>query len=201
MAMTRSSSKPDPFPLVRPLGSLLIIQGAVGLLLVVVGFMVLAQPVAQAERVSEKARSAASAAAAAFEGFDTSLDQARTSAASAGALAREASGTVDGLAAAMALSVLGAQPLLPLQDQFRQSADQLRRLGDDLDQIASALQVNRGEVGQVSDELRALSDELAPTDAGGGIPPSLVIYAFLTWIALLSATSMLGGVLLVRQPR
>jgi hypothetical protein len=201
MAMTHSSSKPDPARLVRPLGSLLIMEGALGLLLVVIGFAVLAQPVAQAERVSAKARSAASAAAAAFEGFDTSLDQARTSAASAGALAREASGTVDGLAAAMALSVFGAQPLLPLQDQFRQSADQLRRLGDDLDQIGSALQVNRSEVGQVSDQLRALSDELAPTDPGGGIPPSLVVYAFLAWIALLSATSLLGGVLLVRQPR
>jgi hypothetical protein len=199
--MTPSSSKPDPVRLVRPLGSLLIIQGALGLLLAVVGFAVLAQPVAQAQRVSEKARSAASAAATAFEGFDASLDQARTSAASAGALAREASGTVDGLAAAMALSVLGAQPLLPLQDQFRQSADQLRRLGDDLDQIGSALQVNRAEVGRVSEQLRALSDELAPTDPGRGIPPSLVVYAFLGWIALLSATSVVGGLLLVRQPR
>jgi hypothetical protein len=199
--MTRSLSKPDRYGVARSLATLLIIQGALGFVLVVLGLTVVAEPVAEAERVSDRARTAATAAAAAFEGFDSSLDQARTSAASAGALAREASGTVDGLAAAMALSVLGAQPLLPLQDQFRQSADQLRRLGDDLDQIGSALQANRGEVAQVGDELRALSDELTPTGSGGGIPPSLVVYAFLAWIALLSATSLVGGVLMVRQPR
>lgn len=198
--MTRSSSKPDRFGVVRSLGVLLIIQGALGLVLVVLGFTALAEPVAQAERVSRTARSAASAAATAFEGFDTSLDQARTSAASAGALAREASGTADGLAAAMAISILGAQPLLPLQDQFRQSADQLRRLGDDLDQIGGALQVNRGDVQQVSDQLRALSDALAPSDPGRGVPPTLVAYAFLAWIALLAASSLVGGVLLSRRP-
>jgi hypothetical protein len=198
--MIRSLSTPDRLGVVRSLGTLLIVQGALGIVLALLGLTVVAAPVAQAERVSERARAAASAAAAAFEGFDSSLDQARTSAASAGALAREASGTVDGLAAAMTLSVLGAQPLLPLQDQFRQSADQLRRLGDDLDQIGGALQVNRSEVAQVSDELRALSDELAPSESGAAIPPSLVLYAFLAWIALLSATSLVGGVLILRQP-
>ena len=174
-------------------------QGALGLILVVLGFVAVAQPVAQAERVSTTARSAASAAAAAFEGFDSSLAQARTSAASAAALAREASGTVDGLAEAMAISILGAQPLLPLQDRFRQSADQLRRLGDDVDQMGGALQVNSGEVRQVSDQLRALSNELAPTGAGTGIPASLVVDAFLAWIALLAASSLIGGVLLIRR--
>ncbi len=198
--MTPSSSKPDRFGVVRWLGVLLIVQGALGLILAALGGNTLAAPVAQAERVSSSARAAAAAAATAFSGFDTSLEQARTSAASAAALARDASGTADGLAEAMAISILGAQPLLPLQDRFRQSADQLRRLGGEMDQIGTALQVNRGDTKQVSDRLRALSDELGPSGAGGGIPPSLVIYGFLAWIALLAASSLSGGVLLLRRP-
>ncbi|MDQ2933565.1 MAG: hypothetical protein M3R49_01035 [Chloroflexota bacterium] len=199
--MTRSSSNPERLGLVRWLGILLIVQGALGLLLALLGFTSLAAPLARAERVSMTVQSAASAAATAFEGFDTSLDQARTSASSAGNLAREVSATVDGLAAAMAISILGAQPLLPLQGQFRQSAEQLQLLGDEIDKIGSSLQVNRTEVRQVSDELRALSDELKAGNAGNGIPPSLLVYAFLAWIALLAATSVVAGVLLVRQPR
>ena len=198
--MTRSSSKPERFGLMRALGTLLIVQGALGLVLAVIGFAALAAPVAHAERISTTARSAASAAADAFVGFNGSLDQARTAAASAADLAREASATADGLAAAMALSILGAQPLLPLQDQFRQSADQLRQLGDDVDQIGGALQVNRGEVLAVSDQLRALSDELASSGSGGGIPASLLVDSFLVWMALLAASSIIGGVLLVRRP-
>lgn len=199
--MTRSSSKPERLGVVHWLGILLIVQGALGLLLALLGLTSLPAPIAQAERVSTTVRSAASAAATAFEGFDTSLDQARTSAASAGNLAREVSGTVDGLAAAMAISVLGAQPLLPLQDQFRQSAEELRLLGDEIDKIGTSLQVNRTEVRQVSDELRALSDELKAGNAGNAIPPSLLVYAFLAWIALLALTSVVAGVLLLRQPR
>ena len=199
--MTPSSSNPERVRLVRGLAIVLVVQGALGLLLALLGFTSLAAPLAQAERVSTTVQSAAVAAASAFEGFDTSLDQARTSAASAGDLAREVSGTVDGLAAAMTISVLGAQPLLPLQDQFRQSAEQLRLLGDQIDKIGSSLQVNRAEVRQVSDELRALSDELQAGNARNGIPPSLLVYAFLAWIALLALTSVVTGVLLLREPR
>lgn len=197
--MTPSSSKPDRSA-VRWLGILLIVQGALGLILAVLGASTLAAPVAEAERISSSARSAAAAAATAFKGFDSSLDQARTSATNAAALARDASGTVDGLAEAMAISILGAQPLLPLQGQFRQSADQLRRLGGEMDQIGSALQVNRGDTKQVSDRLRALSDQLAPSPASGAISPSLVVYAFVAWIAMLAVSSLVGGVLLVRRP-
>lgn len=198
--MTSFSSKSDRAGVVRWLGILLIVQGALGLILAALGVVGLAQPVAQAERVSSSARSAAAAAATAFTGFDSSLDQARTSAANAGTLARDASGTVDGLAEAMAISILGAQPLLPLQDRFRQSADQLRQLGGEMDQIGSALKVNRGDIKQVSDQLSALSEELAPSQASGGISPSLVLYGFLAWIALLAASSLTGGVLLLRRP-
>jgi hypothetical protein len=199
--MTPSSSKPERLGAVGWLGILLIVQGAVGLLLALLGFTSLAAPMAQAERVSTTVQSAASAAATAFEGFDTSLDQARTSAASAGDLARDVSGTVDGLAAAMAISVLGAQPLLPLQAQFRQSAEQLRLLGAEIDKIGSSLQVNRSDVRQVSDELRTLSDELRAGNARSGIPPSLLVYAFLAWIALLALTSVVAGGLVLRPPR
>jgi len=54
--MTRSSSKPERSGVVRVLGTLLIVQGALGLVLAVIGFAALAAPVAHAERISTTAR-------------------------------------------------------------------------------------------------------------------------------------------------
>lgn len=199
----------------RILAWLLGAYAALGVIFVLAALLVGAPLVARLDRATTSvqttlaaATEAADAAADAFGGFDTSLVQARTSATDAATLSRQTSATLDALAANMSISLFGAQPLLPLADQFTQSADQLQRLGDNLDGIGAALGVNRDDIARVGTRMRALADRLTALEGrigaeqlAGGLPISLLFYGFLLWQLLPIAAAAVGSAWLFRHTR
>ena len=86
--------------------------------------------VASTDGILTAAARSTEAAAAALGNVDGSLTEAQVSAAAAASLARDASATLASLGSAMEISIFGAQPLLPLADDFMQSADQAAALGE-----------------------------------------------------------------------
>lgn len=199
----------------RLLGWLLLAYAVVGVVFVVVAALVGAPLVGRAERLANSASGTMDAAAAAaatsadaFGGFDTSIEQARTSATDAAALTRQTSVTLDGLADAMSLSIFGAQPLLPLAGQFTDSAEQLRQLGDSLDGIGQALDANRGDVAEVGLRMRDLADEMAgfqdriASERGStALPLSWLFYGFLAWQLLPILAAAVAGRWLLSRTR
>jgi predicted trehalose synthase len=199
----------------RILAWLLAAYAVAGAIFLVVAPLVGGPLVGRLDRVTTAAQStlasateAADAAADAFNGFDTSLVQARTSTSNAASLSRQTSATLDALAANMSISLFGSQPLLPLADQFRQSADQLQQLGDNLDGIGAALGGNRDDIARVGTRMRALASQLASLEGrigteqlAGGLPLSLLFYGFLFWQLLPITAAGVGSTWLFRHTR
>jgi len=193
----------------RTIGQLLIAYGVVGFALVVVGAFIGLDLAGRVEGLSGTATAtltaaarATDAAADAFVDVDTSLDEARASSDAASVLAREASGTLRALAAAMDLSILGAQPLSPLADDFEASADQAAELADTLDRVGSSLGDTRADVARIGPELTALSGELTtlgdqPAAASAAAPLRLFVILLLVWLVMQAAGSLFAGLVLV----
>jgi len=137
----------------RPLAWGLIAYGLLGPLLVI-GVAVIGLDVGgRIERLASSADGTLTAAARStraaadsFASIDGSLSEAQASADGAAILARDAGATLDSLAVAMQLSFFGAQPLLPLADEFTASADQAEQLGGRLDAVGSSLGDTRTDV-------------------------------------------------------
>ncbi len=192
----------------RTIGSLLVAYGLVGLALVVLTAWIGLDVASRVERLATDADATLTAAArstdAAAESFaniDASLSEAETSSAAAAALARDASATLDALASAMGLSILGAQPLLPLAAEFTTSADQAAELAGTLDAVAGSLSDTRTDVSRIGPELKLLSDELGDlTDAADASAPPLrlAVGLILAWLTLPAVGSLAGGILLLR---
>lgn len=119
----------------------------------------------------QAAAGAARSAAEAFDGFDASFEEATQAAADASAIAARSAATARGLAAAMQLSVLGAQPLLPLAGGFESSATDLDALSGTLDRMGQALGGNRGDLADVGSEIHVLADELEGLADQRDLPP------------------------------
>jgi hypothetical protein len=199
----------------RLLGWLLAAYAAIGVVFVIVAAVIGGPLVARVDRMTTSATTtmraaaqAADAAADAFGGFDSSITRARTSADGAADLSRSTATTLDGLAAAMSISIFGSQPLEPLASQFAASADQLRELGAELGGIGQALEVNRDDVGRVGSRMRALATELESLEgrianerAGGGLPISWLFYGFLLWQLLPIGAAAIGGAWLLHHAR
>lgn len=199
----------------RMLGWLLAAYAAIGLVLVVAAFLVGGPLVSRLDRLSTAATTtmaaaaeAADAAADAFGGFDASLGEARRSASDAASLSRETSATLDALAAAMSLSIFGTQPLLPLADQFSASAQQLRQMGDNLDQIGEALVANQSDIARVGVRMRTLADRLGSFQARlgserltGDLPLGWLFYGFVLWQLLPIVAAGIGAAWLLRHTR
>ena len=191
-------------------GWLLVIYGLLGFVLVVSGALVGLDAADRLERLATDANDAIASAAAAtdaaadsFANVDTSLAESRTSADAAAALAREASGTLTALATAMSLSILGAQPLLPLAGEFTTSAQQAGDLADTLDGVAASLGDTRTDVARIAPQLERLSDELEAlgggAERGPGTPPLRVfVIVLLVWLLMQAVGSLLGGLALMR---
>ena len=198
----------------RTLGWLLVVYAALGLLLLVAALAVGLPMVGRVERIAdsasgsiEAAAGSARAASDALAGFDDSLTQAQQSASDAASLSRDAAQTLDGLAEAMGISILGTQPLVGLADDFAASADQLVRLGDSLEQIGLAMVTSQGDVDRVAVELRGLTDQLTELAgateaelAGANPPLSWLFLGFLAWQAVQVVAAGLAGMLLLRSP-
>ena len=199
----------------RTLGWLLIAYAGIGAAFLVVALLVGGPLMARVERLTtsaagslDSAAAAAAAAADSLTGFDDGLAQARSSTEQASGLTADAARTMDSLADAMGISVLGAQPLLPLAADFRTSAGQLRDLGGSLRGIGQALTTNQADLAAVGVQLDRLAQELAHLRGGIGqeqaraSPPlSWLFYGFLAWQLLpIMAAAMAGRWLLARAP-
>jgi hypothetical protein len=196
----------------RTLGWGLVAYAVVGLALIVTGAVVGLDTASRIERLATEADGAISAAARAteaaadsFTNIDASLAEAGESAAAAANLARDAAGTLRALAVAMELSILGAQPLLPLANEFATSANQASELATTLGSVASSLVDTRTDVVQIGVELDVLSRELASlqVSSGAGAPPPLRLFValLLAWIAIPAVGSLIAGMALLRSRR
>ena len=198
----------------RTLGWLLVVYAALGLLLLVAAVAVGLPMVGRVQRIADSASgsiqaaaTSAQAASDALAGFDDSLTQAQASASDAATLSRDAAQTLDGLSAAMSVSILGTQPLVGLADDFAASADQLVQLSDSLEQIGQAMVTSQGDVDQVAVELQVLTDQLTELAgateaelAGANPPLSWLFVGFLAWQAVQVVAAGLAGLLLLRSP-
>lgn len=202
-------------PNMRLLAWLLAAYAALGIVLVIAGLLIGGPLVARVDRVTSSASdtltaaaSAARTAAQAFDGFDTSVEEARTSAADAASLTRETAVTIDALATAMGLELFGAQPLLPLAEGFQRSAEQMRELGDNLDAIGQALSSNRDDIAAVGVEMTNLAVQLEELDGriaaertSGGLPLSWLYFGFLIWQLLPISGAAVASAWLFRHTR
>lgn len=202
-------------PDMRLLAWLLSAYAALGSVLIVAALLVGGPLVSRLDRLSgsavetmSAASEAARAAADAFGGLDASVVQARTSAEDAAALSGETAATLDALATAMSLNLFGAQPLLPLADQFERSAEQMRELGGNLDGIGQALDANREDLSEVgarmtdlADELETFSGRIVDEELAGGIPLSWLYYGFLLWQLLPILAAVAAATWLFRHTR
>ncbi len=193
----------------RLLGSLLLVYGALGIVLVIVGAVVGFDTAGRTERLTlaaddtlAAAARATSETAASFADADESLAGAESSADEAAALARQASGTLSSLGTAMRVSILGTQPLLPLADDFDTSADQAQTLAGTLDTMRGSLSDTRTDVADINVELEHLADELdrlRDEIGGDGAPPPLrlVVALLLAWVAVQSVAALGAGTVLL----
>lgn len=197
----------------RAIGTLLVAYGVFGVILTIAGMIVGFDLAARVERLTGTAGDTLQAAARAtraagdsFTSVDASLSEAQTSAGTAANLARDASATLDSLAAAMNLSIFGAQPLQPLGAQFSTSADQAEQLAGTLDAVTSSLSDTRTDVSSIGTELGTLASRLEALEADAGVSsgsPPLRLFAglLLAWIGLQSAGCLIYGVSLLRPVR
>jgi hypothetical protein len=147
----------------------------------------------------EQATSAVGDAATAFAGFGTSLTAAQRSAASAATTSRNASATATRLADAMGVSFFGAQPFLPLAQDFRQQASDLDAMARDLDALATSLQENHSDVSTIRSDLADLHARLQHAGAPLPLGPLRVLAALLLlWLALPALAAIALGAWLVR---
>ena len=191
----------------RTLGWLLLAYAGIGIVIAVVALVVGGPMIVRLDRLSTSAtRSmdaavrAADAAASSISGFDASLTQAKASTDQAASLSRDAAGTLAGLADSMSIEVLGAQPLLPLADDFRETSDQMRQMGDNLEGIGAALTANREDLAEVGAQLRELATQMdalrggiGQEQAGASPPLSWVYYGFLVWQLLPIVAAAIAG--------
>ncbi|MEO6294545.1 MAG: hypothetical protein ABIP01_05900 [Candidatus Limnocylindria bacterium] len=195
----------------RPLAWGLIAYGLLGLLLVIGGAVIGLDVGGRIERLASSADGTLTAAARStraaadsFASIDGSLSEAQASADGAAILARDAGATLDSLAVAMQLTFFGAQPLLPLADEFTASADQAEQLGGRLDAVGSSLGDTRTDVAIIGVELESLSSEIESLQgaggADGGSPPLRVFVGLLlAWIAIPAVAALLVGLDLLRR--
>ena len=197
----------------RAFGWALLAYGIAGVALVVVGAIGglemagrLESLALRADSTLAAAESATRATADSFTGVDQSLEEGEASAAGAAALAREASATLDSLAIAMQLNILGAQPLQPLAADFSASADQAAALGDTLDGVGGSLGDTRADMVRIGVQLDKLAEELgalreASTTDGSAPPIRLFVMMILVWLGLQALGAIVGGLALLRRSR
>jgi len=187
---------------IRRVGLGLVAYGALGLVLVtaalVGGWSGITRIDAALGSVAE-ASAALEAVADAFAGFDVSLESAARSAQHAAAASRDGATSATGLADAMGVSFFGAQPLLPLANDFRRQAVNLSAVAVDLDQLAASLAKDRSDVKRIHDHVSALSARVGTVRGGGPAGVATLLVALLIWLGAQAAAALLIGILLLRR--
>jgi hypothetical protein len=200
----------------RMLAWLLLAYAVIGIVLVAAAALIGGPMVARVDRLAssatgsmDAAADAAASAADSFAAFDDSLADAQRSTEQAATLSRSAADTLDSLADAMSINVLGNQPFLSLADDFSTTAGQLRDLGQSIGGIGQSLASNRTDAADVGRQLDRLATELnnlrggVRTEQEGAAPPlSWLFYGFLAWQLLpIVAAGIAGRLLLARAGR
>jgi hypothetical protein len=187
---------------IRRVALALVAYGGLGILLVttalVGGWSGITRIDAAMGSVAE-ASATLEAVADAFAGFDVSLESAARSAEHAAAASRDAATTAAGLADAMGVSFFGAQPLLPLANDFRRQATDLRAVAVDLDQLAASLTKDRSDVKRIHDHVSALSARFGGVRGGGVAGVATLLVALLVWLGAQAAAALVLGILLLRR--
>lgn len=194
----------------RWLGWGLIAYGLVGVAMIVAGSLIGLAAADRVERLvtdADVALTAAStatrAAADSFDGVDDSLTRANDSSAAAAALARRAQETLDNLAAAMEVSILGARPLLPLAADFADSAVLAGDLAGTLDGVQESLGSTQADIATIGAELDVLASELedlgSATQLDEGAPPVRIFLGLLlVWLGVQVVAAFVGGIVVLR---
>lgn len=189
--------------MVRRVAIGLVIYGAVGLVLVVAaivgGWSGIARIDGAVGSVAE-ASETLDAVADSFAGFDATLESAGKSAQDAAAASRNASLTATRLADAMGLNIFGAQPLLPLANDFRRQAADLRAVADDLDALGGSLAKDQDEVKRIHDHVTVLSARIRGfKNPVGGAGIAVLLVALLVWLGAQAAAALAVGIALLRR--
>ena len=191
----------------------LITYGVSGVALLIIVASVALDAAGRVERIAGSADSAldsaavtADAAADAVAGTNDSLERGAASASDAASLSRDASASLRSLGDAMELSFFGAQPLLPLADDFDATADQAASLADELDGVGDALADTQSDISVVGSRLRNLSTELTALagaeGASASAPPlQLIVVLLAIWMGLPAVAALLTGIWLLRRRR
>ena len=192
----------------RRLGSLLVVFGVVGLLLLgacLVAVTASVAPLLRGASALEEQRAAAleliGPAADSLETTADSAEHAGTSLGQSVSAAREAAGVTGQLADAL-------QGLAAFSSAFADTATRSRNLSDDLSHTADALAQNQTDSATASSQLRALADRLRqlserlgradrpPTDSLAGIAIPLavgLVTLLLLWLAMIAAACIWLG--------
>ncbi|HUQ42254.1 MAG TPA: hypothetical protein VM052_07115 [Candidatus Limnocylindrales bacterium] len=191
------------------LGAALLAYGVIGLVLMGIFFWVADSAIQRLAIVDPSAGPLAEATSAlgdtanAFGGFGTSLVDAERATAQAATSARDASSTASRLADAMNLSIFGAQPLLPLVQDFRRQATDLDDMAKGLDTLSSSLRSNQGDVAKIRDDLTLLRSRLASAQTGGiSVEPlRALVLLLVAWLSFPALASLVAGISLLRSAR
>lgn len=191
----------------RRLGVALIAYGLAGVLLLAAFGAIGSSAIERLALVDPAAGALADASDAlgdtanAFGGFGTSLADAQNATAQAAVSARDASATAGRLADGMSLSIFGAQPLLPLAQDFRRSAGDLDTMAKGLDTLSASLKANQDDIAKIRADLTLMRTRIESARTGGvSVEPLRGLLALLLLWLLLPALAAIGaGAWLVRS--
>ncbi len=188
----------------RVAAAALVTYGAIGLVLAIALAAAIAPALAGIDALSRSsvdARRALSSTTDAFDGFAVSLVDARLAAERAADSARSSAATARRLGDAMSLSVFGAQPLLPIANDFRRQSEDLEGLAAGVDQLAAALSANELDVRVLRDDVSVLRDRIAGLDSASALqaaPVGVVLLLVVAWFAACALAFVVAGLALWR---
>ena len=195
----------------RAAGIGLTAYGLVGIVLIVIALLVGGAALGRVERLTSSLSGTLAAAATTSRTSVTALGNLRdgvtrssTAASDAGGLVDQASTTSSQLAAAMTISILGAQPLLPMATSFNDLSTQLQSLSGDLREIGTALDTSGSDLDRLEADMRQMTTRLealsgtngtASIISGGGL--RLALLALLIWLAVPAIGALVVGLALL----
>jgi hypothetical protein len=153
-------------------------------------------PVKEVGRTLESSRAALREVQAGIVSADTSLSRAEAGARDGAGLAADVAATMDAMAGAAGVQVLGIAPFAPLVPQLSRTADQARRLSGSLGATADALASERTDMAAVASStarLIASLDSVGQAEEDSAVPARLALVGVLGWLAALAAWWTVSG--------
>ena len=199
-ALTRSAARATGRS-ARTLAAALIAYGVLGCVVVLALTLAVAPAMSTLDalaRSSADVQGTLTTTRDAFDGFGTSLIEARRSSERAASTARTTAKTARQLGDAMGISIFGARPLLPIANGFQQQSSDLDALATELDALGTALARDETDVESLRDQVTALRDRAIVLSASAPetLPLAPILYALLAWLALQAIGAIwVGGAL------